>query len=209
MGVPLCISEKAIAMIVGFEVTSEAVYEAKYEKPTWPGGSSGVTVGIGYDVGYVSAQDLAQDWQGEIADAMIAALRTAVGVKGSPAKPLAHALGASVLVSWAAANEVFRTRSIPPLVARVGRALQNCGLLSGDSLGALVSLAYNRGVSFDATDDRHREMRAIKSHMAEKQFGLIPAEFRSMKRLWPDTPGLVERREEEAQLFEQGLLTVA
>jgi GH24 family phage-related lysozyme (muramidase) len=26
-----------------------------------------------------------------------------------------------------------------------------------------------------------------------------------MKRLWPDSPGLIERREREAKLFEDGL----
>jgi hypothetical protein len=48
-------------------------------------------------------------------------------------------------------------------------------------------------------------MRAIKECVSLKQFAGIPAQFRSMKRLWPSTSGLPGRREREAVLFEQGL----
>jgi hypothetical protein len=77
------ISDKAFNMIVMFEVSSQAAYQAKYQHPIWPGGASGVTIGIGYDVGYVSQQLLGQDWQGAIPDAVIQALRPAIGVRGA------------------------------------------------------------------------------------------------------------------------------
>lgn len=69
------ISDRAFNMIVAFEVTSQAVYQAQYRHPTWPGGASGVTIGIGYDVGYVSESVLKQDWEGTIPELMIQALR--------------------------------------------------------------------------------------------------------------------------------------
>jgi len=78
-------------------------------------------------------------------------------------------------------------------------------LTSGDCKGALVSLAYNRGPSFDAPGPRYAEMRAIRQHMADKRFDLVPGEFRSMKRLWPKGGDLWNRREHEAALFEKGL----
>jgi hypothetical protein len=47
--------------------------------------------------------------------------------------------------------------------------------------------------------------------MMAKNYTAIPAEFRSMKRLWPlgtaDHVDLTNRREHEAVLFEQGLAT--
>ena len=90
---------------------------------------------------------------------------------------------------------------------KVKRTLPNTDKLSEDSFGALVSLAYNRGASFSMADDRHKEMRSIKEHMANEEFDEIPDEFRSMKRLWPNMRGLVDRRESEAKLFEDGLKT--
>ena len=48
-------------------------------------------------------------------------------------------------------------------------------------------------------------MRQIKAHMAALNFAAIPVDIRAMKRLWPDDPGLTERREREAKLFEDGL----
>ena len=48
-------------------------------------------------------------------------------------------------------------------------------------------------------------MRAIKEHMANKDFKAIPGEFLSMRRLWPNTLGLRNRREHEAMLFKKGL----
>ena len=45
------ISQAAIDLIVREEVSGKEVYERNYRRPEWPGGSSGVTIGIGYDVG--------------------------------------------------------------------------------------------------------------------------------------------------------------
>ena len=63
------ISQAAIDLIVCEEVSGKEVYERNYRRPEWPGGSSGVTIGIGYDVG-AGVSDKAQlwaDWRGRIA----------------------------------------------------------------------------------------------------------------------------------------------
>jgi GH24 family phage-related lysozyme (muramidase) len=86
------------------------------------------------------------------------------------------------------------------------RALPNTGKLSADSLGALVSLAYNRGASFDSEGTRYQEMRAIKADMAAKKYQDVPKQIRNMKRLWPNVKGLRVRRDLEAQLFQDGLV---
>jgi hypothetical protein len=199
------ISDKAFNMIVMFEVSSQAAYEAKYQPPTWPGGASGVTIGIGYDVGYVSQQLLWQDWQGAISDAMINALLPAVGVRGAAAQGLAQSLRTSVTVPWTPAITVHRTKVIPKWIALVQKYLPNTDKLDGDSLGALVSLTYNRGASFDQAGDRFTEMRNIKTDMTSEKFADIPGQIRSMKRLWPTVRGLQIRRDSEAALFQAGL----
>jgi GH24 family phage-related lysozyme (muramidase) len=198
------ISDAARNLIVASEISSEAAYRKRYCRPEWPQGASGVTIGIGYDCGYTTADKLRQDWQ-PLPGAMVQALGRTVGVKGASAGPLARQLRESINVPWENALAVFDNRDVPRWVAIVRKALPNTELLSPDCLGALVSLAYNRGASFSKAGDRYREMRAIKAHMANKDFAKIPAEFRSMKRLWPSLRGLQIRRDQEADLFQRGL----
>lgn len=199
------ISDEAVSLIVFFEVTSEAVYERKYRRPIWPRGASGVTIGVGYDVGYVTQDELWDDWRGAIPDPMIVSLERAIGVTGSAAEPLAEELQGTVDVPFTAADAVFRTKVLPRYVAVTERSLPGTAALSADSLGALVSLVYNRGPSFRRAGDRYTEMRAVLAHMASGDLTRIPGEIRSMKRLWPDLPGLRKRRDLEAELFERGL----
>jgi GH24 family phage-related lysozyme (muramidase) len=202
------ISRPAIDLIIAAEVTSKAHYTAKLTHPIWPGGSSGVTIGIGYDVGTVDPGELRTDWNAELAGPDVAALAEACGVLGASAAGLIAGL-AFITVSYDLAERVFLQRSVPAFVSETERALPNTVLLSPDSLGALVSLAYNRGASgFSKPGERYREMRAIRTHMADQEFDQIPDEIRSMKRLWENDPnarGLVLRREAEAVLFSQGL----
>src|SRR5258708_33323102 len=56
------ISDRAIQLIIAFEVTSEAVYNRLYQRPTWPKGKSGVTIGIGYDLGYPAPAQIGPVW---------------------------------------------------------------------------------------------------------------------------------------------------
>lgn len=198
-------SSAAIDLIVAEEVTSEAVYMKKYTHPEWPGGASGVTVGIGYDCGYSTANTIQGDWGDKLPGFMVKALQDVAGIHGSPAHSHAYALRGVVNVSWTAAMAVFIGRDMPKWEGIVSRALPNTDKLAPDSFGALNSLTYNRGPSFDKPDDRYREMRAIKAHMASGQFAEIPDEIRAMKRLWPNVMGLRNRRDHEAALFEKGL----
>lgn len=205
----LLISDAAVDLIVGFEVTSRAVYESKYATPTWPGGSSGVTIGIGYDIGagVSTPAKLWADWRGLLPDNAISALERCIGVTGSAAKGLITGAVAAVYVPWDSAIKVYRNINIPEECAKCVKYLPHFDELSPDSRGALVSLVFNRGPSFNMKDDRYREMRAIKAHMEAREFGKIPDEIRSMKRLWvgQGLDGILKRRDAEADLFERGL----
>jgi uncharacterized protein (TIGR02594 family) len=201
----LLISKAAIDLIVEAEVTGKALYEKRYRRPIWPKGMSGVTVGIGYDVGHQSKAQVAQDWTGVIGANMVALLQSACGVTGAAAAPLAKKL-ADVDISFDQAMQVFLKRDVPRWVGTVRKALPNIDdpNVTANRLGALVSLAYNRGASFAKAGSRYAEMNNIRKHMTGRKFDLIPAEFRSMKRLWPDMAGLLRRRDAEAKLFETG-----
>ena len=204
-------SARAVDFIVSFEVTSRKVYESKYRSPIWPEGQSGITIGIGYDLGYVTRTEMETVWGQHLPPAMIAALRTVVGKKGPAAKAMLAAIKPLVDVPWDAAYAVFRDNTLPKFEAMTTAALPNTALLSGDSFGALVSLTFNRGPSYgkaktvNDTKDRYREMRAIKKHMASMDFAAIPSEIKAMQRLWPTVAGLQRRRREEAALFAAGL----
>ena len=72
------ISQEARDIVIGFEVGGRPAYDSKYIHPEWPKGDSGITIGIGYDVGYVTKEELAKHWGGLISDADIQRLARAV-----------------------------------------------------------------------------------------------------------------------------------
>jgi len=203
--VPGMISQRAIDLIVAAEVSSQAYYEAHYQHPEWPGGASGVTIGIGYDLGYADQDKLEADWKSRVPDDMLDTMASCLGVHGGAARDLLHDVRDDITIPWDAAMAVFLQRDVPLWEGKVCAAIPAAANLSPDSLGALVSLAYNRGASFNLPGDRYREMRAIRDHVTAGQLDLVPDDFRSMKRLWPEMRGLRDRRDAEANLFAAGL----
>jgi len=205
------VSDKAVELIMMFEVSGPQEYNLRCQAPSWPQGQSGVTIGVGYDLGYVSPAQFQADWGARLDAEDLVRLGAVCGVTGPAAQ--SHLAGlAGIVVPWAVAEDIFRTRTIPEYAARTRDALTNTNLLSPDSFGALVSLVYNRGAAFTAAGDHYVEMRAIHACMATGDFAAIPGRFRAMKRLWQNDPamaGLVMRREQEAALFEQGLVVPA
>ena len=198
-------SQAAVDMIVGFEVTSQATYTAKYRPPTWPGGESGVTIGIGYDCGYSTPSQIRSDWSDQLPAGMVDALAGAAGLKGLAAQRATQSLRGAVSVPWAAAMAVFMNRDMPKWEGILSTTLPNTDLLPPDCFGALVSLIYNRGASFTAQGDRYLEMRQIHANMGAKNFDAIPDNIDAMCRLWPNVVGLRDRRKQEAALFKRGL----
>jgi len=203
------LSDAAYQAIIVFEVSGEAVYTARYQHPLWPGGRSGVTIGVGYDLGYATTGDVQRDWGDVLPAGSLGQLAAVIGKTGTQlSADQMNALVApvrGVTVDFPSANRVFRTRSAPLYTALTEHSLANTDQLNGDSLGALVSLVYNRGASFDTLGDRYTEMRAIRDLMKAANFAPIPDQFRSMARLWPDAKGLQDRRRLEADLFARGL----
>jgi GH24 family phage-related lysozyme (muramidase) len=135
------------------------------------------------------------------------ALGQACGVKGSAASALVPRL-AHLDIPFSEALTVFTDVSVANYTRLAVRSLPNTAALHPDSLGALVSLVYNRGASFQRTGDRYREMRGIHASVQAQDYAHIPAQIRGMKRIWagdPNSAGLLKRRELEARLFEQGL----
>jgi len=198
------LSPAAENMIVRFEVTSQAAYERRYQRPIWPKGQSGVTIGVGYDLRYANRAFLDRDWPTMSAGDK-AKLSSVLGLAGADAQAALRSVQ-SVVVPWRMAETQFLS-FLPYPTRETEIAFPNCADLPDDCFGALVSLIYNRGSAMPARSDRRREMRAIRDAAAAKAWDRIPPLIRSMKRLWPepDARGLVLRREAEARLFQSAL----
>ena len=194
------LSEKGLELVLEHEVGGGQRYYDKFlSRPTVPGFESGVTIGVGFDIGYVNAAEFSGAW-GHLVHAE--RLRAAIGLKGAEARKICAQLG-DVVVPWSAALQVFLDITIPTHWVRTLRAFPQTSTLPEDCASALFSLVFNRGTSL--TGERRAEMRGIKDALATGHRDAVPGLIRSMKRLWPETSGLVRRREDEARLFEQGL----
>jgi hypothetical protein len=196
---------RAVAFIGREEVGGRALYDLSVCRPTWPGGASGVTIGVGYDLGQEGTFEA--DWSDVLPAEHIAALKPWLRVQGqSAAAGLAQLK--DIVIPWRATWEVFIRRSLPDQVRTTRSVFDGWEAMPRLSLGALVSLVYNRGprMSDSLHDPGDRtEMRAIRDAVAAGRFADIPAQLRSMQRLWPVGNGVRDRREREAQLFEAGL----
>ena len=78
------IGQEAIDLIIKFEVGGGQRYFEKYlARPSWPGGASGVTIGIGYDLGY--DKKFEEDWKPKLAEDDYNRLYRTLGLTGQRA----------------------------------------------------------------------------------------------------------------------------
>lgn len=196
----MTISAAARALILEMEGFSS--------KPGWPGGQSGVTIGFGYDLGYVTVDQFESDWGERLKPEAGRRLKALVGLRALRARKRAGEVS-RLRISREAAAQVFDTRTLPLYELRTVQAFPGMEALPGDARGALVSLVYNRGTSMvdDSREDRRREMRAIRAAVAIGNLAEIAAQLRAMKRLWEGRGlhGLIARREQEARLVEAAM----
>lgn len=192
---------EGLVFIARFEVGSRKSYDTNYCHPEWPGGESGITIGIGYDLRFATAT-FAADWQG-LPDAVADALRPWLGKIGTQA-------GATALrdqmIPFETAWAVYMARTIPQYVATTRQAFPGYDKLPPLCQSALVSLVYNRGASL--VGDSRTEMKKIHDLVESgtpADLAQVPDQFISMERLWPTVAGLRARRDAEAALWRKGL----
>jgi len=198
------LSKTSFDLIIYYEVGGESAYNKSYIKPTWPGGSSGVTIGIGYDIGYNTAASLKADWSGIISDSIIERLASCAGVKGSMARDAVLDVN-DITIPWEAAKSVFVKKTLPRFKSECIRAFPGSDKLHPDAFGSLVSLVFNRGPA--TTGKNREEMARIRAALTGQTkvtdiYDYIADELIAMKRVWANTnlTGLLKRREQEAQL---------
>lgn len=211
------IDRRAFDLIVRFETGGRDYYERVYRSaPCWPGGSSGVTIGCGYDLGYEGAFE--NDWAGRLTDDQRIRLGRCRGKRGQQAKQALSGVR-DIKIPFDLACEVFNEVSVPSQIRLTLKAFPGSAEKLGRvAFGALVSLIFNRGTDMDGP--RRMEMAIIKKLIENERESTaekpgealhrhVAAQFRAMKRLWMDDPDsdgdLVDRREAEAMLVEAAL----
>ncbi len=186
-----------------FLVKSEAVPPHPY----WPGGTSGVTLGVGWDAGYHSRMELRETWAALGADAL-ALLDSAAGKKGREAQaliPRLHAIevprGLSIQVLNRSLDDDYY-----PLVVQLFPGLER---LPAEAQVVFISVVFNRGPSMGHDPDwstakevdRRFEMRRMQADVESGDMFAIYAHLGTMKRLW-ETAGPrglpIRRRDEQA-----------
>jgi hypothetical protein len=202
----LILSQKGVDLIVHHEISSEQYYEAKLINPSWPGGGSGVTIGIGYDLGYASPQQFEHDWGSLLPGHDITKLKRVCGVKALRAQHMLSSVKA-ITIPLQAAKHVFVHASMPDYARKTKNTFPGVENLYPDAQTALLSVVYNRGSS--TTGDARREMAAIQPLVLRQAYSDIAQEIINMKRLWVGRglDGLLRRRDEEAQLVAQSART--
>jgi len=192
-----------VTFIAREEVTSAGLYRRLYTRPTWPGGKSGVTIGIGYDLLFVDASGLKTDWGDRLSPDAITMLAGVAQVRGS--RPLAASVQ-DVKVPLLDAIAVFVQKSLPRCLDQTRSIYSQIDALPPHRRTALASLVYNRGTSLDVNDPTRREMREIQRLLAAGQLDAVAEQIDAMVRLWDPVKqsGLIQRRHREATLWRSG-----
>jgi hypothetical protein len=194
------LTTKGIQAIINWETGGESYYDPQ---PEWPGESSGVTIGIGWDLGMTPFAETTRAWSPHLSASTLAALVGVSGRHGEAAKVVLPYVR-HLTIPWAAALSVFEDVTLPTFYVRTLRIYPQAADLPGDCAAALVSLVFNRGTSLSG--ERRREMCNIQALLRTGNLKEIPKQFREMERLWPNSKGLKRRRNEEGDLFDGGLV---
>lgn len=199
--VPL-LDEDCVDLLVRLEVGSVRLYRQRYYMPIHPSAESGVTIGLGYDLRYVTEQMLRTDWQRH---AQIERLVGSVGLYGKAADQAVAQLS-DVTTPFELAKAVF-IHSTAPQYFEISRRQFGAGFdaLDRDYQCGLFLITYNRGGSM--TGLRRAELRAIRDEcVPSANKPCAASENRKSKRLWRGTPiqgGMDYRREAESVRIER------
>jgi hypothetical protein len=196
-------SPKALDLILEYEVGGGKSYYEKYlAKPTWPGGASGFTVGIGVDCGYYTPTELEKLFS-FLPKKQLDIIKGASGKKGKAGKEYTDLhKNSGIVIPWDKALDIFNKLIWPKFSRLAEKAFPGLDQLCDDAYGAIVSLVFNRGTSMSGSS--RTEMRNIKELVSKKNYKGIAKDLRKMKRVWEGRglDGLITRREAEAKLVE-------
>jgi hypothetical protein len=177
--------------------------------PYWPQGASGITIGVGWDLGQHSKEQLAARWAKLPRDDVVL-LHTASGKQGGAAAKLLDTKMKAVTIPRAVSLEVLQQEIVETLYPDVVRAFPGFEVLPAGAQVAILSVVFNRGSGMGrdpdwlkaTTVDARWEVRRFRADIERRDMYAIYAHLDTMKRLWrgTKTPGVVIRRRDEQSL---------
>ena len=187
--------------VINFESGGESYYNKFLKKVTWPGGASGLTIGIGADLGYMSKEEFEKYFSSFFTPLENLKLKSVIGLKGDSAKSKLTSVK-GIELNWENAMNAFINWTLPKFWKLSNALWPGLDKLEEPAQIALVSLVFNRGASTKGSS--RTEMVNIKPLVVKRDYKGIAKEIRSMKRLWigKNMDGLIKRREEEAKMVE-------
>lgn len=195
------LSQRGYQHILDFEVGGgKRYYDQKLRYPTWPGAQSGITVGVGYDLGYNSKEVILSDWE-ELGSPR-ERLAKMSGLKTQKAREALPSVK-DIEVQWKISEGVFNRVTLTRFHTLTRNTFPGFDELHENAQAALVSLVFNRGSSM--VGDSRLEMRKIRDCVARKDYAGMAYWNRKSVRIWEGTSverGLSRRREAEAVLME-------
>jgi hypothetical protein len=196
-------SQNTLNLILKYEVGGGKSYYDKFlSKPTWPGGASGFTLGIGVDCAYYTPDELEKIFH-FLPKHQLEIVKNASGKKGLYGKEYTQKhKDSGIVISWDHALTIFNDLIWVKFSKLAEKTFPELDKLCDDAYGAIVSLVFNRGSSL--VGDSRLEMKNIKNLIPKKDYKAISNEFIKMKRIWKgkNLDGLLERRDAEAKLIE-------
>lgn len=193
------LTQEGIDAIVDFEVGGGRYYEDYLSGVCRPNtAESGITIGIGCDLGHLSRDEFEREWKEFLAPETFNKLSKVIGFRGWNAEDCQTGLS-SVYIPFTTAMAHFSKYTLPKWIERSRKLWPNWDSLLPMQRTALLSIAYNRGTSLTGT--RREEMREIVDALKDKSLGGIPKLIRNMSH-WHTLNGLQIRRHKEAILFE-------
>ena len=198
----LTLSKKAIIdLIIEQEVSSEVYYKAKLQSPVWPGGHSGITVGLGYDVGTQTPLQIQKDFAGILTPKEVERLMRYAGKTGEICKTYVPLLK-DFKMEWFKACKLFYQTSLRRYARSAAGIYPQLETLHPYEQTAIVGLVYNRGTALKG--DSRKEMALLVQAIIDDNDKTMAGLIRAMKRLWANKGlnGLLTRRELEADWVE-------
>lgn len=196
-GKQLLLSSNGRALVLEFETGGREGYDPH---PEWPGGASGVTVGIGYDCGYYSPKVILSDWAPLKTNdrTRLAAASGLTGQRAHVRKNEVH----DIFVQWAIATDVFDRVDVAREFSNAKHVIPGFEDLRPNAQAAWISLIFNRGSGMSGPN--RQEMRVARDLVPGRDYEGMAHQFVKMKRVWAGTSierGMYRRRDAEAKLI--------
>lgn len=199
----LRISPESRDLIYYYETGGKGYYLSRLSRPTVPPSPSGVTIGIGYDIGYNTAAQVRQDWAGVIPQAQVERLASVAGLKGASAKAALPRVR-DIVIPWDAACTVYEKRTMPRFAKLTASTYPGIKDMPPHIQGVMLSTTFNRGSALSPYS-RRKELVWSRDDIEVGRMVKLPSYQLSMRRLWPNIAGLQKRYAAHAGLMQRAV----